>query len=101
MPLFGREAMKQPDIIIFNPDQWRGDAGPYHSKAVMCRTRTHKYVYRLYEQSELYDLVTDPLEETNSIDNPAFQSALIPLRERLLHWYLETCDVVPCKTDKR
>ena len=29
----------------------------------MCRTKTHKFIQRLYEQDELYDLVKDPLEE--------------------------------------
>ena len=33
---------------------------PYHSKATMCRTATHKYVQRLYESDELYDLALDP-----------------------------------------
>jgi len=29
------------------------DDGPYHTKAAMCRTKTHKYTQRLYEQDEL------------------------------------------------
>ena len=77
------------------------DGGPYHTKAAMCRTKTHKYVRRLYEQDELYDLVADPLEETNIINDPASLGVLSELRERLLRWYMETCDVVPRKTDKR
>jgi arylsulfatase A-like enzyme len=77
------------------------DDGPYHTKATMCRTQTHKYVHRLYEQHELYDLVADPLEETNVIDNPAYHDVLAELKERALRWYMETCDVVPRKPDKR
>lgn len=77
------------------------DDGPYHTKAAMCRTRTHKYVRRLYEQDELYDLVADPREEMNTINNPAHGDILIQLKERLLRWYMETCDVVPRKTDSR
>ena len=77
------------------------DDGPYHTKATMCRTRTHKYVLRLYEQDELYDLVADPLEEINIEDDPAYQTVLAKLKERLLCWYMETCDVVPRKTDER
>ena len=77
------------------------DDEPYHTKAAMCRTKTHKYVQRLYEQDELYDLVADPMEETNIADDPASQSVLIKLKERLLCWYMETCDVVHRKTDRR
>ena len=77
------------------------DDGPYHGKAAMCRTTTHKYVRRLYEQDELYDLVADPMEECNIVADPASQDILVALKQRLLHWYMETCDVVPRKTDKR
>jgi arylsulfatase A-like enzyme len=77
------------------------DDGPYHTKAAMCRTSTHKYVMRLYEQDELYDLVADPLEETNIVNDPAARDVLIELKERLLRWYMETCDVVPRAADKR
>ena len=77
------------------------DDGPYHTKAAMCRTKTHKYIKRLYERDELYDLVADPLEEINLVDDPVCRHVLIELKERLLRWYMETCDVVPRKTDKR
>jgi arylsulfatase A-like enzyme len=77
------------------------DDGPYHTKAAMCRTKTHKYIMRLYEQDELYDLVADPMETTNRIDDPAYAGIRLQLKERLLLWYMETCDVVPRKTDKR
>jgi arylsulfatase A-like enzyme len=73
----------------------------YHSKAVMCRTKTHKYVKRFYEQDELYDLIKDPLEEQNVIDNTEYTDVLLELKERMLHWYMETCDVVPHTKDKR
>jgi arylsulfatase A-like enzyme len=77
------------------------DDGPYHTKAAMCRTKTHKYIQRLYEQDELYDLVSDPMEETNVVADPAYKDVLIGLKERILHWYMETCDVVPRETDSR
>lgn len=77
------------------------DEGPFHTKAAMCRTRTHKYVRRHYEQDELYDLVADPLEERNRIDDPAYAGVLAALKDRLLRWYMETCDVVPRNPDKR
>jgi arylsulfatase A-like enzyme len=77
------------------------DDAPYHTKAAMCRTKTHKYVKRLYEQDELYDLVEDRLEERNVLDDPAYREVLLELKERMLAWYMETCDMVPRATDKR
>jgi len=77
------------------------DDGVHHTKAAMCRTKTHKYTQRLYEQDELYDLVKDPLEENNVIDDPAYADVLTALRDRMLYWYMETCDVVPQVEDKR
>jgi hypothetical protein len=67
----------------------------------MCRTHTHKYVRRLYESDELYDLEADPLEENNIVDVPEAAGILATLKERMLTWYQETCDVVPRDTDKR
>jgi len=75
--------------------------GPEHTKAVMCRTKDHKYVRRLYEKDELYDLNDDPQELANRIDDPALADVLAALKERLLTFYLETADVVPHETDAR
>lgn len=72
-----------------------------HSKAAMCRTETMKYVRRLYEIDELYDLRTDPMELNNVIDDPNYADDLAMLRDRLLTWYQETSDVIPHKTDQR
>lgn len=77
------------------------DDEPWHGKAVMCRTTTHKLVRRLYEKDELYDLVNDPGELNNLVDDPSSREILENLRERMLTWYQETCDVVPYQTDKR
>ncbi|MBW2061265.1 MAG: DUF4976 domain-containing protein [Deltaproteobacteria bacterium] len=70
-------------------------------KAAMCRTRTHKYVRRLYEKDELYDLERDPQELHNVIADKAYSQDLSQLKERMLSWYMETCDVVPYDTDRR
>ena len=75
--------------------------GPEHCKAVMCRMERYKYVRRLYESDELYDLDTDPGERENRIDDPTLAGVLLELKERLLSFYLETADVVPHKTDSR
>jgi len=75
--------------------------GPEHTKAVMCRTREFKYVRRLYEADELYDLRADPQELDNRIDDPALRDVLLDLKERMLTFFLETGDVVPFEADKR
>ena len=66
-----RGANERPDGLYWPRVglQVRDDA-PYHSKAVMCRTADHKYVHRLYERDELYDLRDDPAELRNLIDDP-------------------------------
>src|SRR5690606_27443898 len=78
----------------------QGD-GPEHTKAVMCRTQDYKYVYRLYEQDELYDLNADPGEQHNRIDDPALAAEQERLRVRLLQFLVETSDNVPWKADQR
>ena len=75
--------------------------GPEHTKAVMCRTKYYKYIRRLYEKDELYDLITDPQELQNQIDNPTYKNILTELKERLLTFYLGTSDVVKHETDQR
>lgn len=72
-----------------------------HTKAIMCRTADHKYVRRLYEQDEFYDLREDPGETRNRIDDPACAEDAVRLRDRLLTHYLDTADVVPFDTDLR
>jgi arylsulfatase A-like enzyme len=75
--------------------------GPEHTKAVMCRTRDYKYVRRLYELDELYDLRADPAELHNRIDDPDLAPMLAMLKDRLLTFLLETGDVVPHDIDRR
>ena len=77
------------------------DAEPWHTKAAMCRTREFKYVRRHYEQDELYDLRADPQECRNVIDEEQYAEVLAQLRDRMLTWYMGTCDVVPYETDQR
>lgn len=77
------------------------DEKPYHGKAVMCRTDTHKYVKRLYEKDELYDLIKDPFEQKNIIDDSANAHLLDDFNKLISDWYLETGDFVPPISDKR
>ena len=73
----------------------------YHTKATMCRTKEYKYIHRLYEQDELYDLQNDPNEVYNIIELDKYCDIRNQLRERMLTWYQETCDVVPQVEDQR
>lgn len=75
--------------------------GPEHTKAVMCRTHDYKYVRRLYESDELYDLRTDPGEVRNLINDPAYRDILQTLRDRMLTFFMETADAVPWQIDQR
>lgn len=72
-----------------------------HGKAVMCRTERYKYVRRLSEPDELYDLHADPRELHNRADDPALADVARRMRDRLLTHFLETADVVPHDIDRR
>jgi arylsulfatase A-like enzyme len=74
---------------------------PAHTKATMCRTERYKYVRRLYEQDELYDLFEDPAEQVNLIDQPEMSQIKNDLALRMLKWYQATADVVPHDFDQR
>ena len=102
------QAMEKDSPSFYDPEglywprvQLQGSEDGEHSKATMCRTQDYKYVRRLYETDELYDLKDDPGELDNRIDDPAYADILAELRERMLTWYQTTCDVVPYKTDVR
>ena len=107
--LFGEEQAKEkespayddPSVLYWPRAQMQKSESGAHSKATMCRTRDFKYVRRLYETDELYDLRRDPGELQNRIDDPAYAEVLSQLRERMLTWYQATCDVVPYETDVR
>jgi arylsulfatase A-like enzyme len=93
----------QDDTGLYYPRQkfQASDDGPYHTKAAMCRTKDFKYVKRYYERDELYDLTNDPQELHNVINDQAHRATLLSLKERMLDWYMSTCDVVPWEFDER
>ena len=72
-----------------------------HTKATMCRNKKFKYIKRAYEKDELYNLIEDPGEIHNVIDDTQYASELKKLKDKMLSWYQETCDVVPLKGDER
>ncbi len=87
---------------LYWPKQSIQDEGiVYYGKSAMVRTQTHKYVYRLYERDELYDLSADPAELHNVIDDPAYADVLTELQRRMLRWQMETGDFTPADLDRR
>jgi arylsulfatase A-like enzyme len=74
---------------------------PQIAKATMCRTREFKYVRRLMEPDELYDLRQDPRELNNVAEEAAYGDVLRQMKDRMLRFYQETIDVVPHDYDLR
>jgi arylsulfatase A-like enzyme len=105
------EAMEKPSLAAYDdPAQslyyprsrlQGSDDDVWHMKATMIRTHRYKYVRRLYEHDELYDLEADPGETRNIIHDPSVSARLTDLKERMLAWYQKTCDVVPFELDRR
>jgi arylsulfatase A-like enzyme len=94
------ESSQSKDFLYWPRMQLQAqDDGPEHTKATMIRTDRYKYVHRLYESDEFYDLETDPSELHNRSRDPAFAQVITELRSRLMDFYLETADVVPTALD--
>mgnify|MGYP003662725953 CR=1 FL=1 len=70
-------------------------------KAISLRTEQYTYVYRLYENDELYDRVTDPNETINLAQNPERQKQLSAFKADVLEWLFTTADIIPWATDPR
>lgn len=95
------QSSTSPDSLYWPRLNVQQGSGPEHTKAVMCRTHDYKYVYRLYEDDELYDLNADPQEQTNRIHDSALAEVRLALKDRLLGFLVETSDNVPWKSDQR
>ena len=74
---------------------------PAHTKAAMCRTASYKYVKRLYEDDQLFDLTNDPGETKNLIHDEDYRLEIAEHKALLSDWYMATCDVVPHQGDSR
>ena len=56
----------------------------------MIRNKDWKYIHRYpYGPNELYDLVNDPEERVNRIDDPDTADIVIRMREELKAWFLQ------------
>jgi len=70
-----------------------------HGKAVMLRTHAYKYVRRVQEPDEFYDLAKG--EGVNLIGDPAYAGEIAQAKQRMLDWFINTCDIVPRRIDSR
>ncbi len=97
----GGQAVPDPDGQYYPRQFLQASDEMYNGKATMCRTRDYKYVRRLYEEDEFYDLILDPKETENRIRCPEYASVIMEMKEKLLEFYQDTCDVVPFQKDAR
>ena len=72
-----------------------------HTKATMIRDKNHKYVRRMYENDEFYDLTVDSNECHNVIDEPMYAGKINEMRLAMLEWFQATSDIVPYDYDGR
>jgi arylsulfatase A-like enzyme len=112
-PLDGRSLL---DILLpdrANGEAWRMDlmceTYGHHAEAMNAVGRaliTDRYRYAIYQylhdqiapMHELYDLVADPYELKNQVDNPAFSDIITDMREQLRTWRARTGDQV-CRNE--
>ena len=70
-------------------------------KVISMRTRDYTYVYRLYEEDELYDRKADPEETINLLSAQEHSQTVEALRGDMLQWLLASADTIPWKADPR
>jgi arylsulfatase A-like enzyme len=70
-------------------------------RAIAVRTHDWTYVFRLYENDEIYDRRSDPHETTNIAGAPEHETARAALRDEILRWLVSTSDVIPSLRDPR
>ncbi len=95
------EPQQPPERVYWPRVSLQNERPELHGKAVMVRTDRWKYVMRLLERDELYDLHRDPDELHNLVDDPQAREVAACLRSRIARWFLETGDVVPHRIDPR
>ena len=82
------------ELDCYVPRQTAQKNDLYHTKATMIRSKNYKYVKRLYEMDEFYDLAKDPDELYNVINQTEYSEKITEMKMAMLTWYQETCDIV-------
>ena len=73
-----------------------------HEKGTMIFDGRYKYISRVDEShDEFYDLGKDPGERHNAIHDPEYAARIAKMQRAQLHWYQDTCDIVPLDYDAR
>lgn len=72
-----------------------------HEKGTMIFDGHYKYIHRPSGENEFYDLGEDPGERKNLFDEMRHSPILLGLKDALLDWYQQTCDIVPKDYDNR
>ena len=96
-----KEDAPHKDYIYYQKARIQTDDPDTVCKSAMIRTPKWKYIHRLRDTDELYDLEADPGEQHNVVDVQGNEQVQQALLERLLNWFLETGDVVPYHKDPR
>jgi arylsulfatase A-like enzyme len=96
IPLF-----EEPDGEYAKKGQLQHESPELVGKAISLRNSDYTYIYRLYEQDELYDRSNDPNETTNIIDTAEMNLKAGELREKVLNWLVTTNDDIPWQPDPR
>jgi arylsulfatase A-like enzyme len=95
------ERIYPPENIYWARVALQGERPEVHGKAVMIRSQEWKYVRRLYDTDELYNLRDDPEEVHNLIDDASLAGVREELAAAMLEWFIETGDQVPWRWDLR
>jgi arylsulfatase A-like enzyme len=88
------------DFVYYQKARIQTDNPAAVCKSAMVRTHEWKYISRLEDTDELYDMENDPDELHNLIDRPEHAGVQMELQDRILRWFLETGDVVPWEKDE-
>lgn len=91
-----------PPTFVYWPRQTAQREDETHRKGTMIRDRRYKYICRGGENTdEFYDLDKDPGERYNAIADPEYACQILNMQRQQLHWYQDTCDIVPLDFDAR
>lgn len=91
----------KPENLYYPQTRQHQEKPETMDRTVMIRTQREKLIYRPRGVSEYYDLIDDPRELVNAIDEEQYASSVGRLKNRLLEWYVTTSDVVPPTRDPR